>query len=79
MVLATIVVAVRLAARRSSAAKLWWDDYLIVLALVGMTKFSFSARLLLIIPSCSIGDCQLVIGQVSGWEPAVTPYHMAGL
>ena len=34
MVLASIAVALRLAARRISVAQLWWDDYLLVLALV---------------------------------------------
>ena len=34
MVLATIAVAARLLARRLSVAKYWWDDPLIVFALV---------------------------------------------
>ena len=34
IVLATIAVGARLAARRISVAGLWWDDYVIVLALV---------------------------------------------
>ena len=33
-VLATIAVALRLIARRTAAAGLWWDDLVIVLALV---------------------------------------------
>ncbi len=34
MVLATLAVAARLIARRLSVAKYWWDDLLIVFALV---------------------------------------------
>lgn len=34
IVLATIAVGARLVARRISVVNLWWDDYLIVLALV---------------------------------------------
>ena len=34
VVLATIAVAARLAARRISAARFWWDDYTIIMALV---------------------------------------------
>lgn len=34
MVLATIAVAARLVARKLSVAKYWWDDLLVVLALV---------------------------------------------
>ena len=33
-VLATLAVAARLVARKLSVAKFWWDDLLIVLALV---------------------------------------------
>ena len=35
--LATIAVAARLAARRTSAAPFWWDDYTILASLVSMT------------------------------------------
>lgn len=35
--LATVGVALRLLARRISSAKLWWDDYTIVIALVCST------------------------------------------
>lgn len=41
VVLATIAVAARLAARRISAAKFWWDDFTIVLALV---RYADSSR-----------------------------------
>lgn len=34
IVLATLSVVVRLLARQRSAAKLWWDDSIIVIALV---------------------------------------------
>lgn len=34
IVLATILVIIRLIARNISVAKLWWDDYVIVVALV---------------------------------------------
>ncbi|KAL8772285.1 MAG: hypothetical protein Q9209_002497 [Squamulea sp. 1 TL-2023] len=38
IVLATISVAVRLIARQQSAARLWWDDFIIVVALVSWGK-----------------------------------------
>jgi hypothetical protein len=34
VVAATLAVALRLVARRLSAAKYWWDDWMLVLALV---------------------------------------------
>lgn len=34
IILASVAVAARLAARKISVAGLWWDDYVIVLALV---------------------------------------------
>lgn len=34
----TVVVALRMWARRLLRASLWWDDYLVVLALVGMHR-----------------------------------------
>ena len=34
IVLATFLVVARIIARRNSAAKLWWDDFAIVVALV---------------------------------------------
>lgn len=34
MVAATIALALRLVARSISAAKLWWDDWILMLALV---------------------------------------------
>lgn len=34
IILATLSVAVRLVARRQSLAKLWWDDIILVVALV---------------------------------------------
>lgn len=34
VVAATFAVALRLVARRFSAAKYWWDDWMLVLALV---------------------------------------------
>ncbi|KAI4272862.1 MAG: hypothetical protein L6R38_006500 [Xanthoria sp. 2 TBL-2021] len=34
IILATVSVAVRLVARRQSPAKLWWDDFTVVVALV---------------------------------------------
>ncbi|KAI4108055.1 MAG: hypothetical protein LQ339_002327 [Xanthoria mediterranea] len=42
IVLATIAVGARLAARRLSVANLWWDDWTIVLALVTYLLFSIS-------------------------------------
>ena len=36
IVLATVLVVARLFARRVSVAKLWWDDYTIIAALVSM-------------------------------------------
>ena len=34
LVIATVAVALRLAARRVSSAQFWWDDYTIIVALV---------------------------------------------
>ncbi|KAL9024698.1 MAG: hypothetical protein Q9196_006322, partial [Gyalolechia fulgens] len=38
VVVATIAVALRLLARSMSAAKLWWDDWILVLALVSLDR-----------------------------------------
>ena len=38
LALSTLAVALRLIARRKFGIKLWWDDYICVLALVGATK-----------------------------------------
>lgn len=35
IIIATIAVALRLLARRQFHVKLWWDDYVAVIALVG--------------------------------------------
>ena len=37
VVISTIAVTARVIARRLSAAHFWWDDWLIIAALVGMT------------------------------------------
>lgn len=44
IILATIAVAARLAARKISAAKLWWDDLVIVVALVRQTHLHMLRR-----------------------------------
>ena len=38
VVAATLAVALRLLARKISAAKFWWDDWILVLALVKIQK-----------------------------------------
>lgn len=63
MVLASIAVTARLAARKISVANYWWDDYLIALALVRTTRLASSARTTLLnIPRSSTGHCRRALG-----------------
>lgn len=60
-VVANLVVIGRLFARRASAASLWWDDYLIGIALVSLSRpqvySEANGRLMLKVPNWGISIC----------------------
>ena len=71
IVLATTLVVTRLIARRVSVAKLWWDDYTIIAALVSIIRASLMAPL---VPSIMFYFVRLISSSLSP-EPISDPHY----
>lgn len=62
IVLATVSVAVRLVARQKSPAKLWWDDFTVVVALVSWRRNNPLFQLTSNVPDLRLGTkCLLLV------------------
>ena len=62
IVLATVSVAVRLVARQKSPAKLWWDDFTIVVALVSWRRNNLPFQLTSNVADLRLGTkCLLLV------------------